>query len=122
MSNFCLYASVYSIGYIFVDLYVCIFEIQYSWKDGMEVYLHHLVGSIGGIVSFTNGYFFPNMALSVMVVELSTPILNQRWRLLKHKMTESLFFTLTNVGFAVMFFLSRCAFMPKLLVLVYREF
>lgn len=120
VTTFCLYACAYSIGYIFVDLYVCYCEIQYTWKEGMEIYLHHTVGNFGGLVSLTTGYLWPNIAISVMVAELSTPILNMRWRLLKHKMTDTAMFTAANVGFATMFFISRCVFMPQLSLLVWR--
>jgi hypothetical protein len=109
-------------GYIFVDLYICTREIQYTWSEGIEIYLHHIVGNTGGLISIANGFFWPNMAITVMVAELSTPILNLRWRLLKHKMTESKLFMISNVSFATVFFLSRCIFLPKLTVLVSQLF
>lgn len=73
---FVLYASMYSMGYIFADLYICLYEIKYTWAENRDTYLHHIVGNVGGFISLVNGYFWMNTALSVMIAELSTPILN----------------------------------------------
>ena len=51
-----------SAGYVTYDLFLCIFELGYNFKQGIDFILHHVVGLIGAVAVIVSGRF--NVALS----------------------------------------------------------
>lgn len=57
-----LICNCISAGYVTYDLYLCIFELGYSLKSGIDFLLHHVVGLVGAVAVLVSGRF--NVALS----------------------------------------------------------
>jgi len=114
-----LYVCALSSGYCFYDIYVCIYEIEFTPKECRDYIFHHAVGVFGAILVLINGQFFVLLSVANLISESSNFLMNIRWRLLKLKMTESWMFFASSVAFMVVFFWSRVFFMFKVTLRFY---
>ena len=106
-----LFACAFSSGYCFYDIFVCILEIKFTAFECRDYIFHHAVGVFGAILVLITGQFLVLLSVANLVSESSNFLMNIRWRLLKHKMTESPMFFATSVVFMIVFFCSRVIFM-----------
>ena len=108
-----------STGYVIYDLYICIFEIKYGWKEGAEFVIHHVIGILGAAGSLFCGRFNPPLSAGALLSEASNMMMNYRWFMLKHGATDHPLYLPVQALFAICFFLSRVVFM---LMMVIRNF
>lgn len=106
-----LYCIAFSSAYCVYDIYVCLVEIEFTAFECRDYIFHHVMGCIGGVTSYTFGYFCPILAVAILISETSNFCMNIRWRLLKHKMTEHWSFVAASMAFMITFFCSRVFFM-----------
>lgn len=80
-----LYLIALSTGYVTYDVFLCIFELGYSFKQGADFIFHHILGIVGAAAVIVAGRF--NVALSAgnLVSEWTGFPMNLRWRMLMHK-------------------------------------
>ena len=107
---------MWSSAYCTYDLIICIFEVKFDWVEMRDYVFHHVVGTLGAQMSVVAGRYMTKFAMSIMLVELSTFFMNMRWRLLKHKMTESKYFVASSVTFMFVFFVTRILYFPMLIL------
>ena len=105
-----------STGYVTYDTFICIKELDYTLKSGGDFIAHHIVGIIGALAVLVAGR--SNVALSAgnLVSEWTSFVMNQRWRMLKHKQTEGLPFLAVNALFFMSYIICRIVFMGTLLL------
>lgn len=98
-------------AYLFVDLYVQ-FCLQKDWRSStarINIF-HHTISIIMGLGSLPlNNYLNPTGAICLLT-ELSTPMSNLRWFLVKHQKTDTLLYKANQFIFKVTFFLCRNCF------------
>ena len=109
-----LYIIPVSSAYCVYDIYICIVEIKFTAKECSDYLFHHIVGVLGAIVVLVCGQFPVALSVGNLVSECSNFCMNIRWRLLKHKMTETNWFFAASVVFMIVFFFSRVVFMLML--------
>ena len=104
-----------STGYVTYDVFICIFELGYTLSKGGDFIAHHIVGIIGALCVVVAGRF--NVALSAgnLFSEWTSFPMNYRWRMLKHKQTEGVFFIVVNAIFFGGYVIARVFFMAWLL-------
>lgn len=115
-----LYLVSISAGYVTYDLVIIFWKLGYTVKTGGDFVVHHIVGLVGALAVMISGRF--NVALSAgnLVSEWSNLIMNLRWRMLKHKMTEGLPFLVVNAIFMLSYIIVRIVFMLMLLIRNYQ--
>jgi len=106
-----VYLIIVGISYCFYDLFVCIFKTKTTLKERSDIYLHHLMGLCGAGLSLYLGHQNTALGAACLLTEASTIPMNIRWLMLKHKMTNSVFYLPVNIGFMLSFFLSRVFFL-----------
>lgn len=111
-----VYLVAISSAYCVYDLYVCLFCIKYTWKQGADFIFHHIVGLIGAVGVLIVGRFNVALSCGALVSELSNFFMNMRWHMLQHKMTTSPLFNVAQMSFAFSFFVVRVVFMLMLVV------
>lgn len=79
-----LHLMTISSAYCFYDLYIVIFKIGYTWRQGGEFIFHHVVGIAGAATSIALGRQNPGLAAAALVSETSNFAMNIRWFMLKH--------------------------------------
>ena len=114
-----LYLVAFSSGYCLYDLIICFVEIKYTWKEGADFIIHHLVGMGGAIAVLVAGDFTVGLSTGQLVSEFSNAMMNMRWRLLKHKLTEHWTYLPANFAFFFAYLCCRIVFMGALLVRTY---
>ena len=114
-----LYIIAISSAYCLYDMYICIFEIKFAFHECSDYIFHHTVGLLGAILVIVTGQFPVALSVGNLVSETSNFCMNLRWRLLKHKMTESQWFIASSILFMVVFFFSRVVFMLMLNIRTY---
>ena len=111
-----LYLVIMSTGYCIYDLYICLFEIKYEWKEGAEFLFHHVVGILGAFGVFYCGRFNVALSSGALLSEASNMLMNYRWFMLKHQATDHPVYMPIQAAFALSFFLSRVLFMLMMLI------
>ena len=109
MFNIQKYADMMTIGYLVQDAIFCTI---YGKMDAalMQTYIHHLLG-IGGCVTATYvGGFFGSISQLTIITELSTPFVNLRWILAKHKLEKSSLYIAVALMMTLSFFVLRVCF------------
>ena len=106
-----LFLCALSSGYCFYDIFICIYEIEFTALECRDYIFHHAVGVFGCILVLITGQFFLLLSVANLIAESSNFLMNIRWRLLKHKMTESWIFFAISVAFMLVFFWSRVFYM-----------
>jgi hypothetical protein len=106
-----LFCCMFSSGYCFYDIFVCIYEIEFTAFECRDYIFHHAVGVFGAVLVLVTGQFLVVMSIANLVAESSNFLMNIRWRLLKHKMTESPIFIAVSIAFMIVFFFSRVFYM-----------
>ena len=110
------YLVAISSAYCVYDLYVCLFCIKYTCKQGADFIFHHIVGLIGALGVLLVGRFNVALSCGSLVSELSNLFMNVRWHMLQHKMTTTPLFNVIQLAFAFSFFVVRVIFMLMLTV------
>ena len=105
-----------STGYCIYDTIICIFEIEWGFKEGFDNYFHHLISVAGAIGVLISGRFCIALSSGNLVSEFSNAAMNLRWRFLKHKLYDHWLFIPVSSIFMICFILSRGVFMLMLLV------
>lgn len=114
-----LYLIAMSTGYCFADLYFCLVEIRYSFKEGMDYIIHHVVGIVGAIACLITGRSWVSLSAAQLVSEFSNVFMNFRWRMLKHRLTENPLWLPANFTFMFSYIVCRILFMA---ILLWRNF
>lgn len=105
-----------STGYVTYDTFICVYELSYNLKKGGDFLAHHIVGIIGAFTSIVAGRFCIALSSSNLFSEWTTFPMNQRWRMLKHKQTESPLYMVVNAIFFFGYVFARIVFMGMLLL------
>ena len=105
-----------SAGYCIYDTYICIVDIKFSWKEGFDFYLHHIISVAGALGVMVSGRFCIPVSAGNLVSEFSNAAMNLRWRFLKHKMYDHALFIPVSSIFMACFIASRGIFMLMLLI------
>ena len=105
-----------SSGYCIYDTIICVVDIKWTFKEGFDNYLHHIVSIAGAIGVMISGRFCIPISAGNLVSEFSNAAMNWRWRFLKHKLVDHWLFVPVSVIFMVCFIMSRGVFMLMLLV------
>ena len=103
-----------SSAYCFYDLYICVFKIKYTLKQGSDFIFHHVIGITGALFSLTLGRWNVGLGSAALVSETSNFAMNMRWFMLKHGMSEHWLYLPMNITFALSFFLSRIVFIAMI--------
>ena len=111
-----VYLTVLSSAYCFYDMYVVLYEINYSKKEQAEFIYHHVVGIAGALFSVALGRQNPPLSAAVLVSEISNFAMNCRWFMLKHDLADHALFMPVNFVFMLTFFLTRVVFMLLILI------
>ena len=109
-----------STGYVTYDLFLCFFELGYSFKKGGDFIMHHIVGALGAYAVMVAGRFSVALSAGNLMSEWTTFSMNQRWRMIKHKQGEGTIYMLVNAIFFFSYFFVRIVFMFMLLVRNYQ--
>lgn len=106
-----IFCCAFSSGYCFYDIFICIYEIKFTVFECRDYIFHHAVGVFGAVLVLVTGQFLVVMSIANLVAESSNFLMNIRWRMLKHKMTESPLFIAISMAFMMVFFCSRVIYM-----------
>lgn len=114
-----IFVCMFSSGYCFYDIFVCIYEIEFTAFECKDYIFHHAVGVFGAALVLVTGQFLVVISVANIVSESSNFLMNIRWRLLKHKMTDSPFFIPVSIAFMIVFFFSRVFYMLMINMRIY---
>ena len=111
-----IYLVLMSSAYCLYDLYVCLFQIKYSVKQGSDFIFHHVVGLAGAALSLILGRANVALSSAALMSEASNFAMNMRWFMLKHGKADHKAFLPLSYTFMMCFFLSRVVFMLMIFV------
>ena len=115
-----LYLIALSTAYVTYDIILCIFELNYSFTQGADFIVHHILGILGAAAVMVSGRF--NVALSAgnLMSEWTGFAMNHRWRMLKHKQSDGVGFIVVNAIFFFSYLFVRVIFMGMLILRNYQ--
>lgn len=61
-----------SSGYVTYDMFICVFELGYTFKKGGDFLIHHIVGLIGAVTSLAGGRFCVALSSANLFSEWTT--------------------------------------------------
>ena len=77
---------------------------------------HHTFGIFAAVISLILGQHNIVLSAAMMICEISSILMNIRWTMLKHGLSEHFLYLPINLAFAMSFFLSRVVFMFMIVV------
>ena len=76
----------------------------------VQTYAHHLLGIAGASCGLYVGGFIGSVSQLTWITEASTPLVNLRWILADHKMSDGFLYVFNGVAMTVVFFFCRVIF------------
>lgn len=104
------------LGYLTVDLLVCILKIGDALKGKYENYAHHLIGIFGTLAALIVGRMILSLSNATCLTELSTPFVSLRGILYMLKKSDGSLYLYNGLAMTAMFFISRNVFQTWLVL------